>query len=140
MTISKGKKALLHVAKAKTGMSDDEYRALLSSEGLASAADPGFTGAKFDRIMERFKKDYGFVSNRTKPYRPPKSKDALIGKITAIRTELGLTESYVDAICQNMFGIASYRWLDTRQLHSVVAALSYHQTRKRKAQGSKAYR
>lgn len=133
MAISNGKKALLHVAKSKVGMSDDEYYALLEGEGLTSAADPNFTAAKFNRIMRRFEKDYGFVSNKRKGYQPPKSKEALISKITAIRLDMNLTETYVDAIAQQMFDVASHRWLDPKQLHKLVAALSYHQTRKGKA-------
>lgn len=138
MAISKGKKALLHVAKSKTGLSDTEYRDLLSSEGVTSAADPEFTDQKFDRIMQRFKTDYGFVSNRKKRYQPPKSKERLMAKIYAIRTELHLTESYVDAMAQNMFGAASFRWLNPQQLHKLVAAMSYHQVRTRNGKKQKA--
>ena len=128
MSISKGKKALLHVAKGKVGMSEDEYRALLSSEGLTSAADSAFNAAKFDRIMQRFK-EMGFVSTRKKRYRPPSSKKALVSKIIAIRDDMRLTDTYIDAMAQHMFSIDTWKWLKPGDLHKLVAALSYHQKR-----------
>jgi len=134
LALNKGQKAVLHVAKSKTGMTDDEYRALLAGVGVASSTDPEFTQAKFETVMRSFEK-LGFVSTKRRTYRPSQKggKAGLTAKITAIRSELGLTESYVDAIAQKMFGISSYRWLDAGQLHKLVAALSYHQKRKRAA-------
>lgn len=56
----KTKIALIHVAKAKTGLTEDEYRALLFGvAGVNSAADIERED-QFQGIMESFKK-LGFV-------------------------------------------------------------------------------
>jgi len=133
--ISKGQVKLFNTAVSKTGMTKLERKALL--EGLGVASSKRLTQEKLTEAMEHFEK-LGFVPKR-KFNRPASSKDRLIGKITAIRNELGLMESYVDAMAQRMFKnkdgrpVASYRWLNANQLHSLVAALSYHQARVRQA-------
>jgi len=135
--INNKKKALIHVAKAKVGMSETEYRAMLASVGVTSST--GLNTVKFDLVMEHFKK-LGFKSKgrrskaegRRGKVGPVSSKDRLLGKIDAIRAELGLQRGYVDAIARNMFGIDVYVWCNAHQLHSIVAALTYHQKRKRR--------
>lgn len=58
--ISNAKKAVLHVAKAKLHLEDDQYRDLLRAEGgQASASD--LDDAGFDRVMKRFER-LGFTS------------------------------------------------------------------------------
>lgn len=129
MPISNKKKALIHVAKAKVGMSETEYRAMLESVGVTSST--GLNAVKFDLVMEHFKK-LGFKSKKRvrKPTGPVNSKGRLLGKIDAILAELGLKRGYVDAIARNMFGVDVVSWCDAHQLHKIVAALTYHQKRK----------
>ena len=127
--LDKKKIALIHVAKAKVGMTEVEYRELLSSFSVSSSKDlaPG----DFGEMMTHFEK-LGFVSTfRGKP-KPKESRKLLRSKIYAIRTAMNLPESYVDAMAQRMFGIDSYRWLDADRLHKLVAALTYHQRRQKK--------
>lgn len=134
--INNKKKALIHVAKAKVGMSETEYRDTLAGVGVASSTD--LNAATFDLVMKHFEK-MGFVSNgksrKSKnpktAFQNPKSKDRLLGKIDAIMADMGLQKGYVDAIARNMFGVDVYAWCNAHQLHKIVAALMYHQKRKR---------
>jgi len=135
MAISNKKKALIHVAKAKVGMSETEYRDMLAGVGVKSSTD--LNAAKFDVVMKSFEK-LGFVSrgksrrsiNPKSKIKNHKSKDRLLGKVDAIRADMGLQRGYVDAIARNMFGVDVYAWCNAHQLHKIVAALMYHQKRR----------
>jgi phage gp16-like protein len=130
--ISKKQIALVHVAKARCGLSDVEYRDLLGRFGVSSSKE--LTPRMFNGVMQHFKK-LGFEgkpSGRIRADRPPaNSKERLLKKIEAIRGDLGLTAGYVDAIARNMFQIDCYVWCEAHQLHKIVAALTYHQQRKK---------
>lgn len=138
-TISNKQKALIHVAKAKLGMDDMEYLAMLDRVGVQSSRD--LTHAKFKVILKHLNA-LGFTP-RTKFYRPAGSKKRLMSKLLAIKKDLGLTDAYIDAIAQTMFKnreggpIESYRWLPDRELYKLVQALSCHQVRTLKRAGKK---
>ena len=133
MAITNKQKAIIHVAKTKTGMTDEEYRDLLGGLGVSSSK--GLDHAGFEAAMRHFKR-LGFKSTG-RYYQPATSKARLMGKVLAIRSELNLPEAYLDGMVQNMNFtnrdgelITSWRWLNARQLHKLVAALSYHQRRR----------
>jgi len=126
--ISNKKKAVIHIAKTQTGMTDDEYRGLLGRFGVASSKD--LDSAKFELVMKHFEK-LGFKRKWTKKTRAlVTSKDRLMGKIKAMCADLGLKQGYADAIAQNMFGVDLVAWCDAEQLRKIVAALMYHKKRK----------
>lgn len=125
--ISKGQVKLFNTAVSKTGMTRIERQALL--EGLGVTSSKHLTPVMLDKAMTHFEK-LGFVFKR-KFYRPTGSKQRLLSKVKAIQGDLGLSDSYVDAMAQRMFQVQSHRWLDARQLRSLVAALSYHQARRK---------
>ncbi len=149
MTINNKKKSLIHVAKARCGMSELEYRDMLLSFGVESSAD--LTEQKFDAVMKHFEK-LGFKKyppRKKSPYTPfgkggrrdsKSSKQLLLSKIDAICKDLNLTEAYVNGMSAKMFKnddgepIASYKWLHADQLRRIVAALMYH---KKRVQGVK---
>lgn len=130
--ISKSQKALIHVAKCKTGMTDDEYRAMLSGFGVASSVELDHT--TFDQVMRHFKK-MGFKARRAG--RSPNTGEApavpsaqkLKKKIQHMATDMHLTRTYLDAISKRMFSVDTWSWLDVEQLRKLVAALMYHQKR-----------
>lgn len=141
--ITKGQKALLHIAKAEVGMTEEEYRDLLKSVGVESSADPKFNRAKFDQVMKHFK-TLGF--KKRLPRRPSKgetprndrgaqgvkgvkSKEKLLAKIDAILNDLGLKRGYADSMARSMFGVDFVSWCDADQLYKITAALTYHQNR-----------
>ena len=134
--ISKAKKAVIHIAKAQTGMTDDEYRDLLSSVGVASSTE--LTDATFDKVMDRFEA-LGFrTTSKPRKRRPrkvsglPPSKKVLMAKLEAILLDLGLPWAYVDGIAQKRFGVDTAQWLEADDLHKVLKMMIYHQNRKRK--------
>ena len=102
--ISNKQKALIHVAKAQVGMSEEEYRAMLLGFGVSSSKDLQYR--QFDGVMKRFE-GLGFKGKKVRRAEGEKvgSKEKLTGKIRAICAEMGLTPRYVNAIAKNMFGV-----------------------------------
>lgn len=132
--LSNKKKALIHVAKARVGMTDDEYRAMLSSVGAASSVELDWRGFKV--VMERFEA-LGFKRERGKEGKrenkpAPSSKEKLLGKIGAVLADLGLPGRYAEAMAKTMFDVDLLVWCTPDQLRRIVAALTYHQRRKLK--------
>lgn len=127
-------KAIIHVAKAKTGMSDDDYRAMLASYGAGSSSE--LTYSDFLSVMRRFRK-LGFETRGRPPVaasgagKPAgagvRSKDLMIRKIDAICEELGLARSYADGIAKRMFQRERVIFCDADQVHKIVAAMVYRQ-------------
>ncbi|MBW2021222.1 MAG: regulatory protein GemA, partial [Deltaproteobacteria bacterium] len=108
--INNKQKALIHIAKQKTGMSDQEYRDLLGSFGVSSSKD--LTHGKFDSVMRYFK-GMGFKQTPGKPYKrlhPIGSKKRLLYKIEAQITEMELSWKYVDGMAKKMFGVDRVMW------------------------------
>jgi phage gp16-like protein len=119
-------KALIHVAKSKIGMTDPEYRALLSGFGVESSTQ--LTQGQFDRVMRQFAA-IGFKATRAAPPKIKTSRERLRAKVSAILRDLHLTDSYADAIASSRFGVDVWRWLQTDDLYRLVAMLAYHQRR-----------
>lgn len=134
--ITKRQKALLHVAKAKTGMREDEYRALLAGFGVASSSQ--LPRGKFDDVIKAFI-NLGFMPRPRKKIAAAQDKiDArrrLRAKLTAIVAELNLTMSYVDAIAKKRFGVDAAFWCDAAQLYKLVQMMSVYQNRLKKRAG-----
>jgi len=121
--------ALIHVAKAQTGMTEDEYRDMLQQFGADSSKklDP----VVFADVMKHFEK-LGFKSKNHKKYKnTAKQNRPLISKIHAILNDLDLPEKYANSMAKRMFGLQTYKWCSPSQLHKLVAALSYYQKRKK---------
>jgi phage gp16-like protein len=127
--------ALIHVAKSRIGMSDSEYRAMLSGYGVQSSKQ--LRQGQFDTVMKHFAV-MGFSSNlksKNNPAvagqksKPLASRDRLRAKISAILRDLQLTDSYADAIAKTRFEVDTWRWLKTDDLYKLTAMLSYHQQR-----------
>ena len=127
-------KAVIHIAKAQVGMTDEEYRAMLSSFGVESSNF--LDDRSFQIVMQHFEK-MGFKSRFVQRTKPASSKSRLMAKINVIKNELGLMDGYLDAMSRRMFGVAAYKWLPEVQLHKLVIALSYHQRRQEKKTCSK---
>ncbi len=129
--IGNKEKALIHVAKAQLGLSDDDYRAILAGVGAASSKD--LNSIQFDEVMRRLQ-SVGFkplmLAGRRRSQADPKRP--LLKKIAAILADSGLSESYANGVSMRMFGVQSYLWLSHEQLWKVAAALSIYQKRRQK--------
>jgi len=121
--IDNNKKAVIHIAKTQTGMTEDEYRALLSSVGVESSRN--LTHEKFKKLMKHFEK----IGYKNKSRKPASSKILLKGKIKAMCASMDLAPAYVDGISKRMFGIDKYAWCDADQLRKIVAVLMYKKKR-----------
>lgn len=124
--IDNNKKAVIHIAKSQTGMTEEEYRALLSSVGVESSKD--LTPESFKKLMKHFEK-IGFNGRGTKHRAPVSSKARLAGKIKAMLAGMDLTEAYADGIAKRMFSTDKYIWCDADQLRKITAALMYKKRR-----------
>lgn len=131
--ISNKKKAVIHIAKSQTGMTEEEYRDLLGSVGAASSRD--LSNATFDTVMTQFEA-LGFRTTSKPRKRPrkvpglPVGKQAIMGKIEAILLDMDLPWSYVDSIVAKRFGVDTAQWLNADDLHKVLKMMIYHQRRK----------
>lgn len=132
MKIGQKKIALIHVARQKTGMTEPEYRDLLASVGAKSSKD--LDPRRFVAVMNRFR-DLGFRSINAKPDAAGSGKAAQIAKIDALLAAAGLTRRYADGIANRMHQVQRIEWLNGRQLRGVIAALTYREGKRLKAEG-----
>jgi phage gp16-like protein len=133
--ISQKQIALLHVAKTELGMSDEVYRDMLGSVGVASSVQ--LTAPQFDELMRRMEAG-GFrtVSRKPKGARTWKVKagsqlELQLGKIKALLTVMKLPDSYADGIARQMWGVDRVEWCRPDQLKGVIAALVRRQKKVR---------
>ncbi len=131
--IDNKRKALVHVAKAKVGLSEVEYRDLLGSVGVSTSKN--LTYHQFEALMQRFKK-LGFVSkNHRRPKRPGilTTKGKMLYKIERILEDCGLTRKYGDAVGFKISKPKKERleFCTTQELRKVIAALTYHSRRQK---------
>lgn len=131
--ISRKQIALLHVAKAQLGMSDEVYREMLGSVGVTSSVQ--LTAPQFDELMRRMESG-GFrtVSKKPKGARVWKVKagsdlELQLGKIKALLTVMNLHDTYADGIARQMWGVDRVEWCRPDQLRGVIAALVRRQKR-----------
>lgn len=128
--IDNKKKAVIHVAKAQLGMTDEEYRDLLGSVGVKSSRD--LTARGFDKIMSRMEA-LGFRTTSTRKRKTrglPLSKKAIMSKLEAILLDMGLPWKYADSIAKKRFGKDAVQWLDPDELRKVLQMMIYHQKRR----------
>jgi phage gp16-like protein len=125
---------LVHVAKSAVKMDDDTYRALLERFGVASSKDRKLTLANYVETMDVFA-SLGFERRPAKRARKrpstmgDPSRGPMLSKVEAILTEFRLPWDYADGIAKKVAGVDKVQWCNTRQLHSVLAALIYYQKR-----------
>lgn len=134
--IGKKEIALVHVAKSQLGLTEDEYRGLLSSIGVSSSKELDYR--RFDELMNQFRAR-GFKplgGSKTAPGKHsdlPKEKQPMLSKIGAILAELEMPWRYADRVAKKMFGIDRLRWCTTDQTWKVLQALIIFQKRKKVA-------
>jgi len=133
--IGSRQKALIHVARSELGLTEDEYRGLLSSVGVSSSTELDYR--RFDELMDKlracgFEPLGGSKRARSMHSDLPKEKQPMLSKIEAILADLNLPWSYADRVVKTMFGIDRLRWCTTDQAWIVLQALIIFQNRKSK--------
>jgi hypothetical protein len=140
ITKKKTKIALIHVAKTETGLTDDEYRALLFGvAGITSAAELERED-QFADIMDAFKR-FGFIGSKPLSHR----KDSWGGtarqraKIEALWRLVARDNSdkALKRFIRRITHVDSPRWLNVQLAQMVILAL---ETMKAKAEGKMAKR
>lgn len=127
--------AMIHMAKAKLGMDNDTYRAMLYSvAGVYSAAELGREGRR--AVLGEMKK-MGFKpkpGKRRYPGRPKNINSADTGrqlkKVEALLADAGRPWEYAHVLANQMFNVEKVQWLKSGQLRKLIAALVYDQNRR----------
>jgi hypothetical protein len=126
MGISREKLSLIHVAKARLGMAEEDYRALLRDvAGVDSSSS--LDDAGFERLMLRFEA-LGFQSNRAKRgygRRPGMATPAQVEYIRSLWTEYtgSDNETSLNHWLENSFGVTALRFADTEVAGDALTAL-----------------
>lgn len=130
--------AKIHVAKKQLQMSNDDYLAMLWTQGrVRSSADLDHAGRR--KVLD-YLASIGFkpaASTQTKrPARPMPTADKLplVRRIRAQLISLGrLPDSYADGIAKQMLGDDApqfFEWCHASDLHKITQALGVEQGRK----------
>jgi phage gp16-like protein len=129
----------IHIFKKDLGLDDDAYRTLL--QGVTGKASARELDAKQRwRVMCEMSKLLNGGKEKPKkkyPGRPAviPGKEALIGKVEALLTELKKPWAYAHSIAKTMTsgdvppGVDLLQWCDAEVIRKVVAALEYHRRR-----------
>lgn len=133
--ISRANQAKIHIARQQLGMTDEDYRALLSRvAGVRSSKQ--LTQHSISRVLRELER-LGF---QPKPSQKSKGKPlnfnssrmpAMIEKVEAQLADMGLSWSYADAIGKRMWGIERTAWVrDEQMLKGMISALHTEQKKR----------
>lgn len=126
--------AKIHIAKKQLCLDDGTYRDVLhnvTGKDSCSAMNVG----ELNQALKEFKR-LGFKPTTqgkfgAKPATTDERK-ALIDKIEAQLSDLGLHWNYAHGLAKKMFGVDRVHWLHKDKLYKVVQALAVYQRRHRK--------
>ena len=127
----------IQIAKKELRLADDEYRAILISQGgVESSKDLTHEGRQ--RVLQYLQKQGWKPKASAKPKRParPTPKADALPLVRRIRAQLisldRLPDTYADGIAKQMFGDAApqfFEWCPIRDLERISQALTYQQNR-----------
>lgn len=122
---------IIHTLKGALGLDDDTYRATLAGYGVQSSKDlkPAQAEALI-RDLEAKAVAAGVWKKKRNTWTPPKGKQTIAGKITAMLAANDRTDAYADAMAKRMFQLDSWRFCDADQMRRIVAALTYDAKRR----------
>lgn len=121
----------IHVAKSKTGLNEEAYRALLSSVGINSTTELE-SWDQYKAIMAGFKK-LGFSpkSSKSKPIQPQETRNPEwlsekqesyirgLWKLVSKKKD----EHSLNAFCERICGTGHISWLKRKDASAVIVAL-----------------
>jgi phage gp16-like protein len=115
----------IHLLAKQLGLEEFDRRQMYRAQtGKDSAA--AMTPAERGRVLAHLSRAAGVKT------RADTSRERLGRKIEAIKADLNLTDAYLDEVARRITGIDSWKWCNAGQKRKLVAALTYHQRRKRK--------
>ena len=125
--------AKVKIAQQQLGMDDDTYRDLLEGAvGKRSAAK--LNEKELTTVIEVMKsKGFQDQSNGHEADKPDvtEAKQALVSKIEALLADGNKPWRYAEAMAERMFNRKRIQWLNTDQLHRLVAALQINANREK---------
>ena len=140
--ISQKQIALIHVAKAQLGLSEEVYREMLGSVGVLSSLQlmqrmeaGGFRATGGKARSESWKRVHKSAVKSGMHRQPPMGTEAMIRKIEAILAEFKLGWDYADRMARRMFGIDRLAWCDAGQTYKILQALCVYQQRAKRRTG-----
>jgi phage gp16-like protein len=129
-----GDLARIHIAKQQLSMTEEDYLAMLWTQGrVRSAADLDFAGRR--RVLDYlaaigFKPTAGKSAKRPARPTPAPDKVKLVRRIRAQLISLDRKpDAYADGIAKQMFGVEFFEWCAHDQLHAITAALGVQQVK-----------
>jgi len=136
--LTKRQIALVHVAKARLGLNEEDYRELLARFGQGARSSKELTQGQLEELLQHFKK-CGFEVPSFRPLskgapnirRLPAAKHAGLAAVDRALANLNLPWVYAEGIARQMFGIKKLQWLAPEQLQKVRLALEYQLGRKK---------
>ena len=133
--IGNKEKAVLHIAKAQLGMSDEAYSDMLESVGVSSSRELDFK--RYHELVERltaagFRKTHKSAKKSGMDKKFPKEKAKMLSYMVAILSELKLPWSYVDGMEKRMFGRDRLRFLNGQETYKLLQALIIYRDRQQK--------
>ena len=133
--IGNKEKAILHIAKAQLGMSDEAYSDMLESVGVSSSKELDFK--RYRELMERlkaagFRKVHKSAKKSGMDKKFPREKAKMLSYMESILADLELPWSYADGMAKRMFGSDRLRFLDGQQTYKLLQALIIYQERQKK--------
>ena len=131
--------AKVKIGQSQLGLDDDNYRALLEAAvGKRSAAK--MTDSELTKVIEVMKsKGFKELENKHRAQKPDvtAAKQSLINKIEALLADRGKPWVYATALAERMFKKKQIQWLNTEELHKLVAALQIQANREKSDGGEK---
>ena len=125
--------AKVKIAQQQLGMDDDTYRDLLEGAvGKRSAAK--LNEKELTTVIEVMKsKGFQDQSSGHEADKPDvtEAKQALVSKIEALLADGNKPWRYAEAMAERMFNRKRIQWLNTDQLHRLVAALQINANREK---------
>lgn len=128
----------IHMQKAKLQLDDDTYRDLLERvTGQRSAAKLDAQGR--GQVLDELRRLSGEGIRRQRNTMPPpgapvkvrESLQAMTSKLGAMLADMGLAWAYLDGMAKRMFHVERALWCTPEQMHRLIAALAYHQKRRK---------
>jgi phage gp16-like protein len=139
--------AQIHLARARLGMPEDAYRALVRvAAGGVQRLDGGVDGGHTDSAgaLAAPERQALLAALRERGWRPrppaaPRavratpaawSKEAVAGKVRALLLDGGYTDAYADAIAARSLGVARWQWLEYEGLTQLMQMLQIQARRR----------
>lgn len=112
---------LLHIAKSKTRMDDDTYRALLGRYGASSSKDPHLQPAHYHEMMDLFA-GLGFVPGPRAATAAGGTR-AQMAQIERLCAQYQVDDRRLQGIVKRVTGRDALKWCGRKDLSKVIQAL-----------------